>query len=173
MKSRFLQSKFFTDPYIQELKLDEKFVYLYYLFNSKVNWIGCYEISDREVIFEVGYELTTGRLQDIKSRLIADNKVWFCKHYIILKNSEKHENHMGNIQLMRSAHKQYLDLPEDVKKEFRAFKYKEIIQQYDTVFSSLQCNLRVAEGEGEGEREYIRRRKEENEIIDKAVEGIK
>lgn len=179
MKSRNFQSKFFTDPYVQELKLDEKYVYLYYLFNSRVNWIGCYEISDREVIFEVSYELTTSRLQEIKHRFITDNKIRFYKYHVILKNNERHENHMTNMQLMGSAYKQYLALPSDVCKEFRVFKPKEIIEQYDTMFCSLQCNLPVGEGEGEREREreeeHISETKEElsNKDLDRIVEEVK
>jgi hypothetical protein len=146
MKSRKFESKLFTDPYIESLTLEEKFVYIYYLFNSKVNWLGCYEISDRQVLFEVGDWLSTSSLQIIKDKFNIDNKIKFYKHYVIIRNSEHYDNHMNNIQLMRSALKQFLELEEETQKAMLQFKPRHVIKEYQDMFSRLGCSLLVTYG---------------------------
>ena len=108
--------------------------------------MGCYEISDRQVIFEVGNDLTTSSLQKIKNKFTVNGKISFYKHYVILKNSEHYDNHMGNIQLMRSALKQFLDLEEDVQKAMIQFKPRHVIKEYQDMFSKLGCSLLVIYG---------------------------
>jgi hypothetical protein len=175
MKSRAFQSKFFVDPYIQTLGLKERYVYIYYLFNERVNWLGCYEISDRTVLFEIGDEITEKDLLSAKKKFSDDQKILFCNSYIILKNSEKYETHMTNKQLMGSAMKQFVGLPDNIKKVFVSYKPKEIIDEYNRWFDllgleldicSLQCNLQtgysVDEGQRQGKGQVISNKDKEN-----------
>ena len=176
MKSRKFESKFFNDPWVESLSLEARYVYIYYLFNSKVNWLGCYEISDRQVLFEIGNELTISSLQKIKDKFAADGKIIFYKHYVILVNSEKYENHMNNIQLMRTAFKQYNELSEEIQKEMFKAKPRPIVDKYTEIFSILHSSLRVDEGQGQGEGQGEGQVKGDcisDEVLERIKEGIK
>lgn len=147
MKSRNFQGKFFTDPYVQDLTLREKLVYIYYLYNERVNWLGTYEVSDKTAAFEIG-DIGQKDLQTVKTKFQDDGKILFVKNFVILKNSERYENHLSNKQLMRTALQQFKCLPDEVKTAFLSFKPKEVSSAYTSTFSELgyelDSSLRVA-----------------------------
>lgn len=141
MKSRPLYSKFFTDAFVQGLKAKQKWIYLYYLFNEKVNWLGCYEVTDREVRFGIGDDVNAPELLEAKDLFVISGKILFVDNYVILKNSEKYSTHLGNKQLMPSALKQFNELPLVIKQAMLAFKPEDIKELYLQEFSSLGCSL--------------------------------
>lgn len=136
MKSRIFVGKFFTDPYVQDLNIQEKLAYIYYLYNERVNWLGTYEVSDKTALFEIG-DLKQDTLQKIKARFQADGKILFVHNFVILKNSEKYENHLGNKQLMKTALLQFKTLPEVVKTAFLSFKPSEVVTSYSSTFAEF------------------------------------
>lgn len=136
MKSRGFQGKFFTDPYVQNLSLSEKLTYIYYLYNERVNWLGTYEVSDKTALFEIG-DIKLEALQRIKHKFQNDGKILFTKSFVIIKNSEKYECHLGNKQLTRSALSQFKALPNEVKSAFLSFKPTEVIDIYSATFLDL------------------------------------
>lgn len=140
MKSRGFQGKFFTDPYVQDLNLSEKLTYIYYLYNERVNWLGTYEVSDKTALFEIG-DIKLDTLQRIKSKFQSDGKILFTKNFVIIKNSERYECHLGNKQLTRSALSQFKALPDEIKSAFLSFKPKEVINIYSATFLELGYEL--------------------------------
>ena len=144
MKSKLFHSKLFEDPYIQELSLVEKLVFIYYVFNSKVNWIGTYEMSDKYVIFELGIEKEL--LKAIKQKFQQDKKIFFKDNWVILYNSEKYDNHMNNIQLMNSALIQFESLPKNIQKLFWEIKPVLITTKYREMFNTC-IDKRVKRGD--------------------------
>jgi len=138
MKSKQFHSKLFTDPYILTLSPVEKLIFMYYVFNSKVNWIGTYEIADKSVIFELG--VTQEELDYVKNKFQTEEKVLFIDHWVILKNSEKYDSFLNNVQLMNSALLQYDALPIKVKTAFGIFKPEPILAKYKSM--SQTCKTR-------------------------------
>ena len=54
---RNIQMSFWTDAKIADtFTPDEKLMYLYFLTNPHTNLCGCYEISSRQIAFEIGYK---------------------------------------------------------------------------------------------------------------------
>ena len=51
-KQRIIQTKFWSDPYIQELPTPTKLLYLYLLTNEHTTIAGVYEITERTIVFE-------------------------------------------------------------------------------------------------------------------------
>lgn len=141
MKSRDLQSSFFTDPYIQYLKLEHKWIYLYYLFNKCVNWLGCYEITDKTVLFELDGGLKLKDLEAAKEIFQKDEKLLFIDNYVIIKNSEKYEKFMSNKQLMRTALLQFKELPDKIKSAFLSFKPSTVVDAYRDMFLNLNYEI--------------------------------
>lgn len=170
MKSRKLESKFFTDSFIETLTLKQRYLFLYYLFNNRVNWLGCYEITDRHVIFECGNLITQKELDEAKEIFAKNNKILFVDNYVILKNSEKYDNHIDNIQLMKSALKQYKCLPKNVQKIFLAYKEEPVRSAYISTFQRLDGSLPVDYEVGYSVDEVISNKKE---VISNKKEEIK
>lgn len=144
MKSRPFYSKFFPDTFIQTLKIKQKWVYVYYLFNERVNWLGCYEISDRQAKFEIGDDITTSEFEEAKKVLQDANRALFVDGYVILKHTERYESHLTNKQLMKTALQQFKALPNSVKNAFLAFKPSDVIDTYKSMFQELGYTLPVA-----------------------------
>lgn len=164
VKSKPFHSKLFSDSYIQDLSIKEKMVFIYYVFNERVNWIGTYEVADKTVLFELGDGITKEELKQIKGRLQLDYKIHFHKHWVILVNSERYDTHMNNSQLMESAEKQYKSLPKEIQTLFWEVKPEETKDKYKSSFKSLPTgSLLVGEGEEQG-KEEDKEKKEEEEI---------
>ena len=54
MKVRSFHTRIWTDSYFLSLSPQEKLLFLYYIFNERVNIIFCYECPDDVVRFETG-----------------------------------------------------------------------------------------------------------------------
>jgi hypothetical protein len=179
MKSRPFQAGFFTDPYIQSLDLKAKWVYVYYLFNERVNWLGCYEVTDKTALFEMDAQITQEDLKRAKEKFMEDSKLLFVENYVIIKNSEKYENHLTNKQLMSTALKQFIALPDSIKEAFISFKPQEVVNAYKSMFltfgyglpSSLLVGYLVDE-DIRNKKEDIRNKKEEGVILEKNLNEI-
>jgi hypothetical protein len=93
MKTRIIETKFWKDPYIISLSVEERLLFLYLLTNERVNIIHCYEITDREIMFDTG--LQGGLLGASRGKFEKDKKMCFYKNYVYLLNAEKYENFSG------------------------------------------------------------------------------
>ena len=182
MKSKPFHSKFFSDSYILELSIKEKMVFVYYVFNERVNWLGTYEVADKTALFELGSGITIEELKQIADRFQKDNKIHFHENWVIVVNSEKYDTHMENSQLMGSAFKQYRSLPKEIQTLFWELKPEEAIEKYKVSFDLLTTgSLPVAEGEEtiqktkeqgitSDDKERMMNREETKEMVDWVLE---
>ena len=93
MKTRIFYTKFWKDSYIHRLKPKEKLVFNYYIQNERVNLIGIYEISDSEVLFDLG--ITQKELDNIKQHFYQDDKFRYCMDWVLIVNYEKYNCYKG------------------------------------------------------------------------------
>lgn len=93
MKTRVIQTKIWKDNYIGELNRVEKLLFIYLLTNEKVNLCGIYELSDREIKFDL--DITEPELQDSKAHLQADGKFIFLNNWVRIINYEKYNTYSG------------------------------------------------------------------------------
>lgn len=56
---RKIHTSFWSDPFIQELRPEEKYFFLYLLTNEKTTQCGIYEISKRQISYDTGYSIDT------------------------------------------------------------------------------------------------------------------
>ncbi len=54
---RKLHTSFWSDPFIQDLDNEQKLFYLYLLTNEKTKQCGIYEISKKQICFDLGYSI--------------------------------------------------------------------------------------------------------------------
>ena len=74
-KKRRIQTKFRSDPYIQDLDTDSKLLYIYLFTNEHTNIAGIYEISLRTISFESGISLK--KVSEILGSLQNDKKAYY------------------------------------------------------------------------------------------------
>ena len=111
MKTRIIETKFWKDPYIITLTVEERLLYLYFLTNERVNIIQCYEITDREISFDTG--LQGGLIGASKKKFAVDKKIAFSKNYVYLLNAYRYENYTGELAI-KGKIKLLNQLPKDI-----------------------------------------------------------
>ena len=110
-KLRSVSTDFWSDPFIEDLKPDEKLVFIYLITNSKTNMLGIYESSISKMSFETGVEKK--RLETILKGFEGLGKVKYQNNYVILTNYLKHQNF--NTNMKKSAIDCYNGLPNSLK----------------------------------------------------------
>lgn len=116
MKNRLIETKFWKDSYIVTLTVEERLLYLYLLTNERVNIIHCYEITEREILFDTGID--RGILQKAKEKFQQDGKITFYKEYVFLNNSDKYESYTGELN-EKAKLKLQKQMPVDVYEWYR------------------------------------------------------
>lgn len=93
MKTRILHTRVWDDSYFYSLNSNEKLVFLYYLFNERVNIIHCYELPDQVAAAQIGVSI--GVLIGCKKKFSEDGRISFYKNYVRLVNAGKYEHYTG------------------------------------------------------------------------------
>jgi hypothetical protein len=89
-KNRWINTKFWSDGYIEELDPIEKLLFLYLLTNERTNVAGVYELPRKIMSVETGIEKSM--LDNILARFEADGKIVTYEKYIRVMNSDTHQN---------------------------------------------------------------------------------
>lgn len=89
-KQRIIKDNFWTDTYIEKLDPSEKLMYLYILTNPQNNISGAYEIQNRRIGFETGFDVEV--VENILQRFETDEKITRFEDWIILNNFHKHQS---------------------------------------------------------------------------------
>jgi hypothetical protein len=87
-RQRIINTRFWSDTFVQELAPLERYLFLYFLSNEHANIAGIYEISIGTIVFEAG--LPEADIMKIIKKL--DPKIIYHEGYIIIKNFHKHQN---------------------------------------------------------------------------------
>lgn len=110
-KQRILNTKFWSDPFVQELSASEKLLYVYLLTNEHTTVAGVYEITERTISFDTG--LTLAQIKKGMDTLLIHNKVLFFEGWIVIKNFLRHQN-LKSIKIKTGVVKILESLPERV-----------------------------------------------------------
>ena len=110
-KNRYIRDSFWTDPYIENLDPSEKLLFLYYLTNPLCNVAGIYEIRDKRVAYETGFD--KDMVEKIRSRFVRDGKMLVVDDWIVLTNFAKHQ--ASNPNMLKGMQRIIDELPDEVK----------------------------------------------------------
>jgi hypothetical protein len=72
---RKIHTSFWSDPFIQDLDNDHRLFYLYLLTNERTKQCGIYEISKKQMAFELGY--TIDRVSKLLTYFIKTGKILY------------------------------------------------------------------------------------------------
>lgn len=157
-KLRSISQAFWSDPYIEELSVSEKLLYLYLLTNDKTNMLGIYEISISKISFETG--IAKNLIESALEKFSGSQKVKYVDNYVLICNYLKHQNY--NTNMKKSAVKIYNNLPEK-------FKYDGIplltedAEGFRTLSKPFEAFQSLSKIEEEEEYEYEEEKEEERE----------
>ncbi|HRH22465.1 MAG TPA: hypothetical protein PLB51_00530 [Candidatus Paceibacterota bacterium] len=88
-KKRIINTRFWVDEYISRLDPIEKLLFLYFLTNPSTEICGIYEIPLKTVATDTGID--KDMVEKIIKRFSKDNKIYYKKGWIAIKNFTKHQ----------------------------------------------------------------------------------
>lgn len=88
-KQRVVNTHFWNDDFILDLKADEKLLFLYILTNPQTDLCGAYQIAMKRITFDTG--LTAARVRTILDKFEAAEKVCYRDGWMLVKNFAKHQ----------------------------------------------------------------------------------
>lgn len=90
-KQRYIDTKFWDDPFVVNLDPSEKLLFLYLLTNPLTNIAGIYEITMKRISNDTGYNQDV--IKNIFARFEKDKKIYYITNYIIIVNFPKHQEY--------------------------------------------------------------------------------
>ncbi len=108
---RYIDTSFWSDPFIQDLNPSEKYFYLYLITNPKSTIAGVFEISLRQMAFDTGYNQDT--VKGLVQRFEDAGKLKYVDNYIILRNFIK--NQLTNDSVLKGIRRELAQLPEKIR----------------------------------------------------------
>jgi len=110
-KQRVVKDSFWSDPYVEDLDPSEKLLFLYLLTNPLCNVAGIFEIKNKRIAYETGFE--KDMVDKILNRFKRDKKIIRHKDWIILINCAKNQSTNPNIK--KGMQRIIDELPDEVK----------------------------------------------------------
>lgn len=108
MKTRIIHTKIWKDEWFASLSKDAKFLWLYLLTNEKLNISGIYELTDREMTFDLGEDIDIGVKEELRP------KAMFYKNWVFIPNIEKYNSYRNAPTNQKAFEKEILSIPNDV-----------------------------------------------------------
>jgi hypothetical protein len=92
---RYVQTTFWTDPFVENLTREEKLLYIYLLTNSRTKQCGVYEISIKAIAFELDYSKNDyDKIKTLIDKLSKADKIKYneTNNEMLIVNWLKHNN---------------------------------------------------------------------------------
>lgn len=124
MQSKPIYPKIWADDYFNNLEVDEKLLFIYYITNQRSTIIFVYECPDRVASFETG--IARERVVEIRDKLDKDKKVRSYREYVYLVNSHRYEKYEG-VNSDKAKYASFQRLPDDVKVWLTGIGYPPLI----------------------------------------------
>ncbi len=110
-KRRSVNTRFWDDPFVEDLNPNEKLLFLYLLTNPLTNLLGIYEITVKRIAYDTG--LKTDTIRNGLEGFEKVKKAFFVDNYIVLPNWLK--NQQLNTNMKVAVVKEFNDLPNRIK----------------------------------------------------------
>jgi hypothetical protein len=147
-KLRLVNTRFWEDPFIEELTPTEKLLFLYLLTNPLTNMLGIYEISIKRICYDTG--ITKENIEKGLKRFERVRKAFIMDNYLILPNFLKNQSLNDNMKV--GVIKLFKSLPISLKEKLLGNDYQTLSNDYQSLRNAL-LKLNGIEREIEIEKE--------------------
>ncbi len=151
-KRRSVNTRFWDDPFVEDLSPGEKLLFLYLLTSPLTNLLGIYEITIRRIIYDTG--LTKEQIQKGLERFGKARKAFFVDNYVVLPNWLKNQSLNKNMRVAVAS--EFDALPKEIKDSILGNDSKGLgndLKGFQTIVECLEKYEREIEDEIEGEGE--------------------
>lgn len=107
---RSINTAIWDDPYVRDLSIKQKLIWMYLLSNRLTTMAGIYEITIDKIVFDL--KITIDIVTSTFIKFEKDDKIYYYENYLIMRNHLK--NHHMNTNMQKGAMKIIDTLPEDV-----------------------------------------------------------
>lgn len=150
-KSRTVNTKFWTDSYIENLNPSEKLLFLYLLTNPYTNILGIYEVSRKRIKFET--DLNDETVRKALERFEKDRKVICYNDWIMIPNFLNHQK--LNTNMKKGVVSIFNELPQWLQNKILGNDSKGLGNDSES-FEKIRNTLLKIESESESESEKER-----------------
>ena len=156
-KLRSVSTKFWSDPFIEDITPNQKLLFLYLITNDLTNMLGIYEVSIKKMSFETG--IKKDEVEKGLKVFESLSKVKYMGNYVILVNYLKHQNF--NTNMKKSAIDIYNGLPNVLKDSSITVSKSNPLEGFETLLKHYGMVPKV---EVETESEFEVEVKDEKEV---------
>ena len=144
MRTRIIYTKIWKDEYFANLKKIEQVFFLYLLTNERVNLCGTYELSDREIKFDLN--LLDKELDELKEKFINDEKFLFKEGWVIILNYDRYNNYTGEKNLL-AKERESLEIPKSIiEYQYPIDRVSDTPDTPSNIISNITSNIISKEG---------------------------
>ena len=160
---RSVNTRFWEDPWVEDLDPSEKLLFLYLLTNKYANLAGIYEITVKRISFETGLNQET--IRKGLERFAKDNKAYFVdNNYMFLPNWLKNQNLNSNMK--KGLLTIFSQLPKSVLIKILGNHYQTVLKDYQTLLNTLLKYKIEVEVEVEYKNIFVPSRDSESDKFD-------
>lgn len=113
MEARLIKTSFYSDPKVERLTKNARWLFMYCLTNQYVGLTGAFELSDERLMWET--KLSNLELLKAKQELKEQKLVYFDNSWIVVMNTEKHNNYKAGKMTGVAYEKEFSKLPENIQ----------------------------------------------------------
>jgi len=143
MKLRSINTRFWEDPYVEDLPPLGKLLFIYLISNDKTNIAGVYEISIKTISYETG--IKPEEVQKLLKKFQSDSKMIYVHQYVVLFNSPKHHAVDKSLSLKKNITNTLDKLPEKIKVVVASSQYAMLDELMPDDFMNYQHKPMFAE----------------------------
>jgi len=111
-RNRYINTAFWSDPWVESLDPIAKLLFLYLLTNEHTNIAGVYELSIRKMAFESGIE--EDKIVELVGEFEIKGKIKYLDGWVILKNFSKHQR-AWSADVQKGVRRILEDLPDHIR----------------------------------------------------------
>ncbi len=135
-KLRSVNTRFWNDPFVEDLTPSEKLLFLYLLTNPQANLLGIYEITIKRICYDTG--LTKETVTNGLKRFETSRKAYFINcNYMILPNWLKNQRLNRNMKVAVS--KEFNSLPNELKNNILRNGYNTVSNDSESFEMVMEC----------------------------------
>ena len=167
-KRRSIQTKIWSDPWVESLNPKQKLLWIYLLTNSHTNLLGVYEISIKRICFET--ELKKEAVKNAFEGFESVKKAYYKNNHVIIPNFIPNQEMNNN--MWKAAIAKFNELPKSIKNIYKekALKGFERLKNICEAFEKYEIE---SESESESEEKKGEEGKEDEEDEQKTEDSDK